>query len=58
VARHQDDLMRVTREPTEEDGLMVEWLVRGAGPATIVARSEKGGVVRKRVDLTPQPPSL
>jgi murein tripeptide amidase MpaA len=29
----------------------LEWLVRGAGPLTVTARSEKGGVVRREVVL-------
>jgi len=30
---------------------LVEWLVRGSGTATIVAKSEKGGTVRREVEL-------
>jgi hypothetical protein len=35
-----------------ENERMVEWLVRGSGPVTITARSEKGGTVRQDVTLT------
>ncbi|CAN5562854.1 M14 family metallopeptidase [soil metagenome] len=34
-----------------ENERLVEWLVRGSGPVTIVARSEKGGTVREEVEL-------
>ena len=34
-----------------ENERMVEWLVRGSGPVTITARSEKGGTVRQEVTL-------
>jgi hypothetical protein len=30
---------------------LLEWLVRGTGSCTIVARSEKGGTVRREVEL-------
>jgi hypothetical protein len=34
-----------------ENERLVEWLVRGTGSCTIVARSEKGGTVRREVEL-------
>jgi murein tripeptide amidase MpaA len=34
-----------------ENERLVEWLVRGSGSATIIARSEKGGTVREEVRL-------
>lgn len=34
-----------------ENERLVEWLVRGSGSVTIIARSEKGGTVREEVEL-------